>query len=81
MKTVIGKVPMMIMRDMRTKIQPKHPSLAEFLSAETVKCVARNALEFRSNSTRLAFEDDCFVHTIKGNMIQRDETSHDNNNQ
>lgn len=79
MKTVMGKVPTMIMRDMRTKIQPKHPSLPEFLSAETLKCVARIALEFCSNSIRLAFEHDCFVHTIKGNMIQRDENSHDNN--
>lgn len=39
MKIVSGKVPAIIMRDTRTKIQPKHPSLPEFLSAETVKCV------------------------------------------
>lgn len=79
MKTVIGKVPTIITRDMRTRIQPKHPSLPEFLSAETLKCVARSALQFCSNSIRLAFEDACFVHTIKGNMIQGDENSHDNN--
>lgn len=62
MKTVIGKVPATIMRDIRTKIQPKHPSLPELLSAETVKRVARSALEswFCSYSISLGAEDDCF---------------------
>lgn len=32
-----GKVAMIKSRDMRTNSQPKHPSLPEFLSAETVE--------------------------------------------
>lgn len=62
MKTVIGKVPATIIRDIRTRIQPKHPSPPELLSAETVKGVARSALEswFCSYSISLGDENDCF---------------------
>lgn len=64
MKIVIGKVPATIRRDIRTRIQPKNPSPLELLSAETVKRVARGALEswLCSYSVSLGAEDDCFAN-------------------
>lgn len=73
MKTVIGKVPATIMRDIRTKIQPKHPSLPELLSAETVKLVARSALESWFAAFPLVWGPKMIVLAINGNVIHRDK--------